>query len=654
MIRLMTRAILFAALAQMAAAGVGDPQLKTDHPWYPGELSCSTFDRLFRTQAALYERVTGRQVVSDEDKALASWYWRNLNYFHCTGGREDIWDKGVKEGEETREYWAGLFGFGFGLCYADHHQWHGEMVRLLGPCRARSAGVADHTSFEVWLTGGPYEQGRWALLDHDISTVVFTPGGERLVGLMEINQDLSAIKKGDTRRGFIPAGLYPDDPDVYKKVSWVGYTTGYAGPPPMVHLRSGETLRRYLQPGLEDGRTFAYWGINYNVEGIPGPTRDRTWVNQPEAMYASGRQAPRKESQARYANAVYTYKPDFPSGKYKEGVIEESDRQVTFEFYSPYVIAASPPPEKAKAEWGIYDPGCTSGLIINGTMTCPVEVSVDQGRTWQKAGPARDGMDLTDLVKGRRQYWLRFGAGAKDLAQSGLTIRTVCQCAPTVIPHLKSGINKITYETSDQAIVSAGPNLGQAAPHVVDGAMNSPAMTLELAPPRQSRAVRVYAAARAASGVPPAKSAYSIEYSVSERRRPAGNSVDGGERWQPLVTDWQIIQRPPEPKDWWSQTFIMGDAPVATSGPVRVRFSNTGGRTFMRAEAHLVYEVGCSSPLTAKFAWKSRSRERSAAGGDEIRTASHVYRTAPNQTDASWSIDAGPDPITLWVEYSVE
>jgi len=643
--RLVAIGVILVALAGMAAAGVGDPQLKSDHPWYPGELSCSTFERLFRTQAELYERVTGRTVVSDEDKALASWYWRNLNYFHCTGGREDIWDKGLKDGEETREYWTGLFGFGYGLCYSDHHQWHGEMVRLLGPCRARTAGVEGHTSFEVWLTGGPYGAGQWTLLDHDISTVVFTPEGTRLLGLMEISRDLSAAAKSDKRRGFIPAGLHPDDLDVYRKVSWVGYTTGYAGPPPMVHLRSGETLRRYLQPGLEDGRTFAYWGINYNVEGIPGPTRDRTWVNQPEAMYASGQRAPYKAGEARFANAVYTYKPDFSSEKHKEGVVAETDRQVTFEFYSPYIIAATPPREAARAEWGIYNAGCTGGLILSGTMTCPVEVSVDQGRTWQKAGSARDGMDLTDFVKGRRQYWIRFGAGAKDLAASGLTMKTVCQCAPTVIAHLRSGVNKIAYEASGRAVVSAGPNIAQATAHVVDGAMNSPAVTLELSPPRNSRAVRVYAAARAASGVPPAKSAYNIEYSVLERRRPAGNSVDSERAWQPVAKDWQIVQRPPEPKDWWSQTFIMGDAPVNTSGPVRVRFTNTGGRTFMRAEAHLVYEVGCASRLRVQFAWKN-------AG--EIKTADHLYKTAPDQTDTSWSFDAGADPMTLWVDYSAE
>src|SRR6476469_3802472 len=66
-----------APLNRCALASVGDPQLKTDHPWYPGELSCSSFERLFHTQAEIYRRATGRGVASDEDKALASWYWRN-------------------------------------------------------------------------------------------------------------------------------------------------------------------------------------------------------------------------------------------------------------------------------------------------------------------------------------------------------------------------------------------------------------------------------------------------------------------------------------------------------------------------------------------------------------------------------------------------
>ncbi|GAG06869.1 unnamed protein product, partial [marine sediment metagenome] len=80
--------------ATLARAGVGDPQTKADHPWYPGELSCSTWDRLFQTQNDLYTRVTGRKTDTDEDKVLAAWYWRNLNVHHTTIAAEDLTDQG--------------------------------------------------------------------------------------------------------------------------------------------------------------------------------------------------------------------------------------------------------------------------------------------------------------------------------------------------------------------------------------------------------------------------------------------------------------------------------------------------------------------------------------------------------------------------------
>jgi len=634
----MTRmSLLSAALAVSASclAGVGDPQCRTNHPWYPGELSCSTWARLFETQARLYERVTGRKVTTDEDKALASWYWRNLNYHHCTVGREDVWDRGLASGEAGREYWTGLFGYGFGLCFTTHHQWAGEMQRLLGPNRSRAMGVAGHTTFEVWLTGGPYGAGRWALLDHDVSTVVFTPDGRRLMGLMEVSRDMSSIKASSRERGFIPAGLHPSDPAAYKRVQWAGYDTGYAGPPPMVHLRSGETLRRYLRPGLEDGKTFAYWGINYYKQKIPGPERSHTWVNQPERMYASGRNAGYRPGQARYGNAVFTYRPDFKSAAYKEGVVDESDGQVTFEWVSNYVVAATPASDlPANEKWSIYKPGCTNGLVLSGAMRCGVAVSTDCGKTWQDCGPSRDGMDLTDRVKGRRQYRLRFGAGAKELADTGLTIRTICQCGQTVIPRVKAGKNTVTYESSGRAVVSAGPNLAQARAHLVDGAMGSPAVTLELAAPRGAKAVAVYGACRAQSGAPPKPSKYSID-----------GSADGGRTWKPVLKDWQVVRRDPEPADWWSQTFPAGDAALpGVTGPVRVRFANTGRRNYMRAEAHLVYAVRNASPLTVTFAWRE---------GGRTKTASHTYAASePGKADGSFTFQAGEKPATLWVEYA--
>ncbi len=60
-------------------ADVGDPQLRTDHPWHPGELALSTFERLFATQAEQYERATGNKPMTDEQRALASWFFRNTH-----------------------------------------------------------------------------------------------------------------------------------------------------------------------------------------------------------------------------------------------------------------------------------------------------------------------------------------------------------------------------------------------------------------------------------------------------------------------------------------------------------------------------------------------------------------------------------------------
>lgn len=638
------RVFAVAALAGLcsaipAAGAVGDPQVKTDHPWYPGELAFSTFERMFRTQAALYERVTGRKADTDEDKALASWFFRNICYAHGEDGKGDYFDTGFAKSDWNREYWFGLFAHGFGLCGTTHAQWTAEMNSLLGHCRARTVGVSGHNSFEVWLTGGPYGEGRWALLDHDISTVIFDPDGKRLLSIQEIVPQAKLLGspryRPERQRGWRVSGLHDADAaGVYTSFRVAEYLSGYAGPPPMVHLRRGESLRRYLEPGLDDGKTFVFWGRNYRTKGIPGPERSHTWVNQPQNMYGSTKGAGYIPGQARYANAVYVYKPDFAGGAYREGVIDESPNHVTFEFHTPYVIAATPPND---SPWGIYDKGCRNGLVITGNASCPVSVSTDRGRTWQDGGTLVAGtpLDLTDLVKGHQQYWIRFAAGAASLANADLSWKTVCQCNCAVIPRLKDGTNRITFSASGLAVVSAGPNKDQAEAHLVEGAMGSKSITLELKTPRGEKAVRVYAASWNASGVPPAPAKYSIEW-----------SADGGKTFQPVVKDWEIVRRAPEPGDFWSQSFCYGDAALPdVTGPVRVRFSNTGGRTYRKVEAHLAYRVAAPSPVTVTFAWK----EGDAA---QLKTASRTYTPAGDAEDASWELAVGQNVRTAWVEYA--
>lgn len=633
--------ILFPAVV---LGGSGDPQIKTDHPWYPGELAMSTFERLAETQAAAYERVTGRKVETDEDRALASWFWRNLHYAHGEEGRGDLFDEGFEKSDWNRDYWQGLFAHGYALCGTTHAQWTAEMNSLLGHCRSRAVGVTGHNSFEVFLRGREYgDAGRWALLDHDLSTVVFGENGRRLLSIEELIPELKRLGdpayRVERQHGWLVSGLYPGDINAFKSFRVAEYLAGYAGPPPMVHLRSGETLRRYLNPGLEDGKTFVFWGRNYRRGDIPGPERSRTWVNQPEAMFEATRDAGHVDGRFRYANAEYVYRPDFTDGRYREGVIDENDSQLVFEFQTPYVIAATPPDD---SDWGIYQPECRNGLVVSGQLDFPVAVSTDRGKTWNdstgssaRPDPVESGsLDFTDSVKGHQQYWLRFGKGAEKLKDSGLEIRTVCQMNPAVIPRLHDGENQITFQATGQALVSAGPNRDQAQAHVVEGDIDSKSVTLKLEPPRSEKAVGLHAASHNRSGSPPdPEISFRIEV-----------STDDGRTWKPVVEDWKIERRGSEPGDFWSQSFTYGSTefePVA--GPVGVRFSNDGGKKYRRVEAHLVYEVADPKPVTVKFAWTE-------GGLKAPRIEERTISAAAGKENSDWKIRAGSGVETLWVE----
>jgi len=629
-------ALAFLTMGGMqAVAAVGDPQLRTDHPWYPGELAVSTFERLFETQAEIFDREVGLVPATDEQKALAAWYWRNTHYWHGEAGKQDPWGEGLNKGRDLRprEYWNGLFGYGFGLCGTTHSQWTAELDALLGHGRSRGVGMLGHNALEVFLTGSVYGAGRWALLDHDLSTVVFDPTGTRLLSAREVSEGFERLTDRNylrgRQRGWLVCGLHPNDGRSYAKCSVAEYLAGYAGPVPMVNLRRGERFRRYFEPGLEDGDTYVYWGRSYNSEGIPGPERSRTWVNQPEAMLGSKTGTPHRAGQVRFGNAESVWRPPFDDGGYKDGVVREGPDYVVLEFQTPYIIGATPPD---RSPWGIYKDGCRNGLQVSGKARCLVAVSVDRGARWIEGGSLDESPDLTDAVKGRQQYWLRFGAGAKDLRDAAVEIRTVCQLNIAILPRLKDGGTEVTFEASGRAVVSAGPGRAVAAPHIIDGAFDTPRVMMELASPRGEPIRAIHAAAHVASSNPPdPRVKYQIEF-----------SLDGGQQWRPIVKDWNIPRRGEEPGDFWSQSLCYGviELPEPATGKVWVRFRNDGGKRYLRAEAHLVYEPDNEGGVEVEYAWQDDSGMRR-----------NVERVAdPRDGRVSWNIPTGANVKTKWVE----
>ena len=146
----------------------------------------------------------------------------------------------------------------------------------------------------------------------------------------------------------------------------------------------------------------------------------------------------------------------------------------------------------------------------------------------------------------------------------------------------------------------------------------------------------MYAAGWAASGAPPSpKVKYQIEY-----------STDGGTSWLPVVKDWSVIRREPEPADFWSQSFCWGDVSLAkaTASPVRVRLRNDGGKSYRKVEAHLAYAVPDPSPTQVTFAWTE--------GAGPLKTTTHTFAARPGVEDTSWKVRAGREVETKWVEFA--
>jgi hypothetical protein len=203
-----------------------------------------------------------------------------------------------------------------------------------------------------------------------------------------------------------------------------------------------------------------------------------------------------------------------------------------------------------------------------------------------------------------------------------------------LIPHLKAGKNAITFEASGNSICSAGPTKPQEDAHLIDGALDSKTnhATLQLATPHKEPAVGIWATCRQMSSSPPKDSAYNIEY-----------STDSGATWKSLLKDFKLNMKGLQPDDYFSQSFAQAEGKLEdVTGPVQVRFTNTGGRSYQLAEVQLAYKVPTTSPVKVTFAWKE---------GAEVKTAEHTYTVTPGQPDATWSIDAGANPKTQWVEY---
>jgi hypothetical protein len=106
-----------------------------------------------------------------------------------------------------------------------------------------------------------------------------------------------------------------------------------------------------------------------------------------------------------------------------------------------------------------------------------------------------------------------------------------------------------------------------------------------------------------------------------------------------MLKEGRIERRGAEPKDFWSQSMWSAalHLPENTASNVRVRFHNTGGKRYLRAEGHLLYPVsGTASKVT--FAWTDSTGE-------------HQQSKLLDDHD-SWEIHTREQVKTRWVEFA--
>ncbi|MFH1377741.1 MAG: carboxypeptidase-like regulatory domain-containing protein [Planctomycetota bacterium] len=696
LIRAAGLSLVLAGASFVSHASVGDPQLRTDHDWYPGELAISTFNRMFAFQASVYSRETGRTCNNDEDKVIASWYFRNWMFYHSFAPNENIpghtattFASNLSDNSESQyevlDYWAGLFSYGFAYCGVNHGQYTAEMEKLLGHGRGRVVNMPGHGNMEVFLNSNSssataykdYENanGDWALLDNDLSTLVFdnptTP--TRLRSLWDIvysndpnklitsntltktarsHSELETILDNDgapdANRGWYMSSLYfpnadnanAEGSDAMGYEGGISHTApyyGFAGVPPIINLRPGERFRRYVKPGLDDGSTFVFWGPNfYTNASLPGPGvwRDRTWTNHPDQHYRTTDDSAKvyARDNGRFGNGVYTWAPNFTNSSYQEGVINETSGDVTFDFYSPYAIAATPANTGllASPNYNNVQPGATNGLIItSAASSVTVQTSIDRGATWSTAKALSGSVDLTDDVKGYHQYFIRFNAGAPALSGLNIEMRTVVMLNDCTVPRLADSNSTVTYQASGKAVLAAGPTIPQAAAF---GYALGNTVTMTLDTPNSEKILELYVVGKIASGVPPTQDPFHIQY-----------STNGGSTWTYIVQNWKCDLLGYQTGDWHSTAYLFGDINIsaANASSVQVKFWSGAGRQYLLCNVYAVYETPNDNDMEVTYSWTD-------SGG--AKQASHTYSAGQTTPDSSWVVPTTTSVETKWVE----
>jgi hypothetical protein len=631
-------------------AGVGDPTLETDHPDYAGEGAFQAVEQCVRRATA------GKS--GSQDKAIALYLWMLNHQFHlmspqewCIAGkvpdtRKDDSDLIVRDADRAR------FSYGYGLC-GTVHSWNEVYWRALG-MRARCRSFPGHTNSEIEYDGG------WHAFDTDMAGLVFRKDGI-VAGYEDIIKDASLL---DIRKSPLPQYpfAWPSDFDGMKKGwkeiakggNWYKmYNTAYAAQPGIVELRSGESFTRWFDPDQFGGPAQRrFWHVQKG-----GPFRDWTFVNMGTPTHDGPKSNCR--GNASYCNGEFVYRPNLAAPSYREGVVEEKNTasgeasprlrsmdtnwaHVTFRHFSPYVIAGCP----ADGVNPMTGPA-TGGLIVAGEAVGSVtlEVSPDYGQTWNRIGEVNGKFekDLTNEVKGRYGWQVRFGWKGPSAGLDTLTFTTVTQVAQPIYPRLKPEGSSVTYRAASRAVVPVLPNFGMAE-DIASRYEEKSHRSANVSYTGQPKARFAYTVA----GNKPGQVVFRIDapanllgitaaarYNV---RVPPPENCDFHLDFSTDGKTWKPLGRADVPKDnEFSSGWMYGAADVASekkkSALVRVNLYQGGYNVgLMAAELYGICETPAPQALTLTCAWKEKG---------SVKT--HVEKVPAGSREWKFTVPTGKD-----------
>jgi hypothetical protein len=311
-----------------AGAGVGNPQIRTDHPLYPGELAYSTMDRFARSIIDSGDLGMGLG-NSERDVALRLWLWKITHTLHdytpklwtplheyCrTKFKTHTAEHPVRPdplmppalSDEDQDSLRWTFSFGYALCTTQHSN-IGPQIHAIGEAlgkdwRSRWVEIPGDSNHEI------YFGGKWRAFDVNAGTLLFSSDSAQTAELLSY-KDAFGPKGGPNHPElldnapkfngrYLPKLVWADDnaqgiPKLYTwmrgvlqdpALYWDGdeverkhpslrlmYHSAYSACPILYGLKKGETFTRWFDG--DDARKemvlpkSIWWGSN--IRGGPG------------------------------------------------------------------------------------------------------------------------------------------------------------------------------------------------------------------------------------------------------------------------------------------------------------------------------------------------------------------------------------------------